>query len=225
MAKLKTFLMYLAAYLTVLAIATTVLAISSGQWDRWSIWIYAGLISALLTLVDSSFQFSDALPMHNTMTAKGQDYLSAWLFAPMFLVHWVIAGLDIGRFHWSDTIPSVLQIAGFIGLLLAGMFARWAIVTNCFYSGVIRLQAERGHYVVSKGPYQFVRHPAYASLFVIYLSSGLALGSWWAFVPIGLAWLLFIRRIVLEEMFLHEKLQGYTDYAQQVRYRLIPGIW
>jgi protein-S-isoprenylcysteine O-methyltransferase Ste14 len=103
--------------------------------------------------------------------------------------------------------------------------AQWASSTNRFFSSVVRIQSERGHHVVSSGPYAYVRHPGYAGAIGVALSSGIALGSWLSILPclIGVAFL--VRRITKEESVLGEELPGYASYQGRVRYRLIPGLW
>ena len=139
--------------------------------------------------------------------------------------HWIVAGLDVGRYHWSDTVPPVLQVASFAALAASMAITTWAAHVNRFFSSVVRIQTERGHHVVDRGPYAVVRHPGYAAGIVLCLASGLALGSWWsvaiavAGVP-GILW-----RTVAEDRTLQRELSGYADYAARVRYRLVPGIW
>ena len=101
----------------------------------------------------------------------------------------------------------------------------WAARVNKFYSRFVRIQKERGHTVVSAGPYRYVRHPGYAGLVIFYLAASLALGSLWALIRNGLMSLLLVIRTVLEDRTLLEELDGYKEYAGRVRYRLLPGIW
>ena len=102
--------------------------------------------------------------------------------------------------------------------------ALWAMLANRFFSSVIRHQVDRGHYVITTGPYRYVRHPGYTGIIVGVLCSGLALGSWLALVPAGVFVLLILRRTVVEDRFLHEHLDGYAEYAGRVPNRLIPGL-
>jgi protein-S-isoprenylcysteine O-methyltransferase Ste14 len=89
----------------------------------------------------------------------------------------------------------------------------------------VRIQKERGHFVVTDGPYRIVRHPGYAGVSIFLLTSGLALGSVWSLIPNSLMVGLLIVRTALEDKTLQEELEGYPAYTQQTRYRLIPGIW
>ena len=156
---------------------------------------------------------------------KGIDPVRLGLIRVAVLVHFVVALLDIGRFHWSDSVPRILQVATFLVLAGAVSWVLWAVSVNRFFVPVIRIQSERGHHVVSSGPYSFVRHPGYAGTVIATPASAAALGSWWALVPALAASLLFVRRTADEDRFLREHLEGYARYAEQVPYRLLPGVW
>lgn len=134
------------------------------------------------------------------------------------------AGLEalLGRvlsFSLPVTILSlVLFLAGYV-------LATYALYENRFFSGTVRIQTERGHSVVSSGPYAWVRHPGYAGALLAYLVSPLLLDSCWAFLPAMLLVVVLIIRTRLEDHTLQEELPGYRDYAARVRYRLLPGVW
>ena len=141
------------------------------------------------------------------------------------MAHWCIAGLDVGRFHWSDSVPPTLQILTLAIFALALTLMIWAMRVNRFFSSVIRLQEDRGHQLITGGPYRWVRHPGYTAGFLLCLSSGIALGSWVSALA-GVACLpLLLRRTLAEDRFLKGNLKGYSVYAGAVRYRLVPGIW
>jgi protein-S-isoprenylcysteine O-methyltransferase Ste14 len=101
----------------------------------------------------------------------------------------------------------------------------WSTVVNRFYSPAVRIQEDRGQEVITSGPYRFVRHPGYIGWILFFLFSGLALGSWLSVLPTLVVVAVTIRRTVIEDRMLHGSLKGYTEYAQNVRYRLIPGVW
>ena len=89
----------------------------------------------------------------------------------------------------------------------------------------MRIQSERGHTVCTTGPYGFVRHPGYVGFIVGSLAAALLLGSLWALVPAAFAGVLIVLRTAVEDRTLRAGLAGYADYARDVRYRLLPGIW
>jgi protein-S-isoprenylcysteine O-methyltransferase Ste14 len=129
------------------------------------------------------------------------------------------------RFGWSPHIPWGVQLAALVFVVLGFGFASWAMIANAFFAGPVRIQDERGHAVASEGPYRFVRHPGYVGWIVSGVALPLMLGSGWALIPAVLAAVALIIRTALEDRTLREELDGYTEYAQRVRYRLVPGIW
>jgi protein-S-isoprenylcysteine O-methyltransferase Ste14 len=144
---------------------------------------------------------------------------------PLWMGRYIVAGLDVGRFHWSDDVPLPVQAVALAVMAAALAFAVWAVAVNRFFSSVVRIQTDRGHHLITSGPYRFVRHPGYAAFTFIFAGGGLALGSWLAAL-IGLATFLpLLWRTVQEDRFLGEQLEGYAAYAQKVRYRLFPGVW
>ena len=153
----------------------------------------------------------------------GQDRRLRLIALPIVLVHLVVAGLDAGRFHWSGEVAVSMHAAGLVVYMLGLWLALWAMSANRFFSPVVRIQKERGHHLVTTGPYRFVRHPGYVGVMSATLGEGLALGSYWSLVPLVVLFLLFIRRTALEDRFLLAELEGYAEFAQKVRYRLLPG--
>jgi protein-S-isoprenylcysteine O-methyltransferase Ste14 len=137
---------------------------------------------------------------------------------------WVIAGLDV-RWGWSGALWSGWFPIGVAVMVVAIAFVTWAMVTNRFFSSIVRIQRDRGHIVCDSGPYHWVRHPGYAGGALAALATPLALGSWWAFVPAVLTILLTAWRTALEDRMLQQELPGYAAYTQRTRYRLLPGVW
>ena len=138
----------------------------------------------------------------------------------------VVAGLDVGRYHWSGPVAPWLQIAALVFVFLGYLFMAWATLTNRFFSSAVRLQTDRGQVVVDSGPYRLVRHPGYAGAIPYLAFGGLALGSWLATLIAGVPMIVILqRRTLLEDKMLREGLSGYKEYAARVKYRLAPGIW
>jgi protein-S-isoprenylcysteine O-methyltransferase Ste14 len=136
----------------------------------------------------------------------------------------VVCGLDF-RFAWSPTVLGPVQWLSF-GILAAGYgFSLWAARSNPFFSTVVRIQRERDHYVIARGPYAFVRHPGYAGPLIGHLVLPVALGSLWGLIPAAAGVGFLVLRTVYEDRTLATELEGYRDYIQRVRWRLIPRVW
>jgi protein-S-isoprenylcysteine O-methyltransferase Ste14 len=105
------------------------------------------------------------------------------------------------------------------------MLIGWTLAVNRHAEATVRIQTDRGHTVVTSGPYQFVRHPMYTGAMVMYVATGLVLGSIWALALAGILVGLFLWRTVMEDRTLRRELDGYEEYAAQTRYRLVPGVW
>lgn len=155
---------------------------------------------------------------------KGWDKVLLFAYTLLLTGMLVISGLDAGRFG-SAPVPVVLQALGWAAGLLAGSLIWWTTSVNTFLSRTVRIQEERGQKVIQEGPYAWVRHPMYLGLIVFMLSIPLMLGSGWGLVPAALIGILFILRTALEDRTLHEELPGYREYAEHVRFRLLPRVW
>jgi len=126
---------------------------------------------------------------------------------------------------WSGTFSPVVQIVALLVMIGGIALSDWAMAANKFFSGVIRIQEDRGHTVETGGPYRFVRHPGYVGGILHHVAAPLMLGSWWALIPGGIGALLFVIRTALEDKTLQDELPGYVEYTQRTRYRLVPWIW
>jgi protein-S-isoprenylcysteine O-methyltransferase Ste14 len=205
------------------AILAGIVCAAAGRLDLPFVWAIAGVMAAFHLLM-AAFVDPTLLNERQSPASGNVDRLTRPLGVALVLVHWVIAGLDVGRLHWS-VVPSQVQAAGVAGFVAALAVNFWAMRVNRFYSSVVRIQPDRGHQTIVDGPYRFVRHPGYAATLLAMFSGGIALGSWLAMIPVlGFA-ALFIRRTMLEDRMLQQELAGYSEYAQRVKYRLVPGIF
>lgn len=136
----------------------------------------------------------------------------------------IVAGLD-HRFGWTEALSLWLNLLGLLLIALGYGFAAWALVENRFFSGVVRIQTERGHVVCDSGPYRVVRHPGYAGELLALAGVVLALNSLWTILPAAVAVFITVLRTALEDRTLQAELPGYQEYAQRVRCRLLPGVW
>ena len=155
----------------------------------------------------------------------GVDPVSPRIFRVCAVGHLVLGVLDVGRLHWSDSVPPAVRLAALGVMAAAFAFVLWAISVNQFFIPAVRIQEERGHRLITDGPYRWVRHPGYAGLLVGVPASALALGSWWS-LAVALVMAVFVlRRASLEDRYLRANLAGYPNYAGEVRARLVPGLW
>ncbi len=207
---------------------TVILFLSVWKWDWWNAWAYLGEYLAFLI-----FNVFVLLPHHKELVeersqigdgAKIWDKVIGGIGALGGLFILILAGLD-ERFGWPGGIRPEVQVAAFVLLGLSYPLFTWAMVSNKFFSTIVRIQKDRGHIVQTGGPYRFVRHPGYASLLVSYLMIPIALGSLWAVIPTFVLVVNLFVRTALEDRTLQNELAGYQEYAGRVRYRLIPGVW
>lgn len=139
----------------------------------------------------------------------------------MFMAGFIVAGLGV-RFGWY-ALPRGVVIGAAIVFLAAYLLYAEVLRENTYLSRTIRVQENQT--VVDTGLYGIVRHPMYSATLLLFLSMPLVLGSLYAFA-IFLAYPFIIaRRIRHEEEFLEENLEGYRQYKNKVKYRLIPFIW
>lgn len=208
----------------VVVLAAVALFGSAGSIAIAGFWLYLAILCAV-TLASLTILDPDLL--RERMRPGGhRPPLGLRLVGIVPVAHWVIAGLDRGRLHWSDGVPPGLQVVGLIGVACGFALFFWAMAVNRFFSSVARIQTDRGQHVVTAGPYSWVRHPGYSGAILLIITSGLALGSWLAetlLVILGMP--LLFRRTIREDRLLHDKLPGYGDYASRVRWRVLPGIW
>jgi protein-S-isoprenylcysteine O-methyltransferase Ste14 len=205
------------------------LFISAGRLDWTMAWVYIGALAVGVTVRTLILvRNNPELIVERTRTkedAKDWDRVLASLMAvvgPAFT--WIVAGVDM-RFAWSPGVPLLLQIAALAFAMLGDGLLTWAMTSNRFFSGVFRIQSDRGHTVATAGPYRAVRHPGYVGAMLFTLATPLVLGSLWALIPAGLTACIIVLRTALEDRTLQEELDGYRDYTRWVRHRLLPGIW
>lgn len=201
---------------------------SAGRIDWWPAWALIGLMlawttaTAIVILRFSPDLLADRLGPRTG--AESWDLAIMSIVGVTTLVRLIVAGLD-QRYGWTSGIPMMAQIAGLVVSALGYALVVWATASNAFFSQVVRIQSERSHGVATGGPYRYVRHPAYLGTILYELAVPVLLASWWALIVGVFNAILFILRTALEDRTLQAELTGYDDYASQVGYRLLPGIW
>ena len=194
-------------------------------WAYVALHIVSALVSRLIVLRISPDLLVERARSLDAERGKRWDrplVLLAALIGP--LVIWIVAGFD-ERWSWSPDLSLPLQVAALLLVLLGYGIGTWAMAANAYFSGVVRIQDDRGQTVVQTGPYRLVRHPAYAGALLCYLAMPVMLDSLWTFIPAVLTVAVVWLRTLLEDRTLAAELPGYYDYAQRTRYRLIPGVW
>lgn len=205
--------------------------IVSGDFKWMEAWVYAfvvlifSIVSRIMTARKNPGLIKERATFLSAEGIKSWDKklvpLIAYVFPYLILL---IAGLD-HRFVWSRSLPGILMVLSFI-LFLAGYgFSIWAMMENRFFSSVVRIQKDRGQTVCETGPYRWVRHPGYVGGLIAWIVTPILLGSLWSFIPVFIELVLYAVRTKLEDETLKKELPGYQEYAQKVRYRLVPGIW
>ncbi len=202
----------------------------SWRWDWWEAWVYAILwiLGFIVSRILAARQNPDLLAERANFMQHENTQPWDKLLAPLLGIGSgsipLVAGMD-ARWGWSPSFSLALKIIGLVFIMVGYVLSIYALVENRFFSGVVRLQSERGHKVISSGPYRWMRHPGYTGGLMTYLASPLFLDSVWAFLPAVAITIILIIRTNLEDKFLQDELAGYRDYAKCVHYRLLPGVW
>jgi protein-S-isoprenylcysteine O-methyltransferase Ste14 len=202
----------------------------SQRWDWWEAWVYA-----ILAILGFAISRALAARRHPDLLVERARFLKhqdakPWdkLLAPLVglgggLIP-LVAGLDM-LFGWSPSFNPLVKLFALLLILAGYALGSYALIENRFFSGMVRIQTERDHRIVTSGPYRWMRHPGYAGALVTYLATPFFLDSTWAFLPAAFLTLTLVVRTGLEDQTLQSELEGYRDYAWRVRYRLLPGVW
>lgn len=202
----------------------------SWKWDWWEAWAY-GILSVVGFAVSRrlAVQRNPDIMAERASYGKQED-TQPWdkILSPLvalggaFIL--IVAGLDM-LFAWPPSFSLPVKIIALVVIIAGYSLGSWALIENRYFSGVVRLQTDRGHSVVSTGPYRFVRHPGYAGTVITYIAIPFLLDSVWALIPAVMLVGLLFWRTALEDRFLQDNLTGYRDFTQKTRFRLLPGIW
>lgn len=200
------------------------------RWDWWGAWAFAAV--AILGFAASRALAARAAP---DLVGERSRFLQQQDTQPWDRVLAPLVGLGSGLIPLAAGVDALagpfpvfspaVKIAALLAMVGGSALSAYALVVNRYFSGVVRLQTERGHQVISSGPYGWVRHPGYAGNLLVYLAAPLLLDSPWAFVPAVLLAAALVLRTSLEDRLLQAELENYKEYAGRVRYRLVPGVW
>jgi protein-S-isoprenylcysteine O-methyltransferase Ste14 len=196
----------------------------AGTWIYREAWVYLAIVFIPMVVALTYFIKKAPELLERRMRMKEKEAgqkLIAKLFSLYFLFIFLLPGFD-KRFGWSESAIEFVILADIFVLVGYGIIVL-VVRENQYASRII--EVEQGHQIITHGPYAIVRHPMYAGALLLYIFSPLALGSYWAMIPALLIIPLLVARIRNEEKVLVRELEGYEEYLQRTRYRLIPGLW
>jgi len=204
----------------------------SWKWDWWQAWAYGSvgvlgfIVSRLLVNRRHPDLIAERAKMMRHEGTKPWDEVLARLVGLGGALIPLVAGLD-AKYGWSQMDYGILVELSALSFIVIGyVIGTWALLENRFFSGTVRIQKDRGHHVISTGPYAWIRHPGYAGALLTYFATPLLLDSPWTFVPVFAMMIVLLVRTDLEDRTLKHELPGYKEYAtKKTRYRLLPGIW
>ena len=201
----------------------------AGRWDIARAWLAFGI--HIVGAVFGGYLMLRFAPELANQRAEAREGTKGWdklillsYFLLLIVCIPVVAGLEIGRFGGvqMEGLSCVAGIALYLGFFL---LFYWAMLVNKHFEGTVRIQTDRDHKVVTRGPYGVVRHPGYVAMVLVCLADPFIIGSKLALIPGVVAIAVTVLRTFLEDRMLQEELDGYAEYATRVRYRLIPGAW
>lgn len=204
----------------------------AGTWRWWEAWtVIAIYLLWAIALVVFLLRHDPALLAERMKGSPVQEGQKGWdkvVMVGMLVVGialLLVPGFDVVRFGWSTRLPLWAEVTGMALHLPCLLGVMWVMRENTYLSRVVKIDEERGHSVITTGPYAIVRHPMYAFVLPLLLAMPLALGSRWGMVAGAAMGVLLVWRTALEDRTLHAELDGYPEYAKETRYRLVPGVW
>jgi len=221
-------LLFMVCYLALWPVLVLALA---GDWRWVAGWIFdLWFVSVCVATITWLFRKDPALlderfRRPGTGGQRRGDALIVYLLGAGFTIWIVVMPLDARRFHWLPALPLSANIVGGALLVVSWLFMVRSFTDNPFLSALVRIQAERGHRVVTTGVYGIVRHPMYLAAVLMFVGAPLLTGSAAALIAGMILTLLLVVRIVNEEQLLRVELPGYDEYRRRVRYRLVPFMW
>ena len=201
---------------------------AAGTLDWTQGWVFVALLVSTFGITTGSMLLKNPELMRHRWkrqdNTKPFDKVFGLFYLLTLIIMLVLPGLDVVRYGWTQ-MPSSLVAVG-AGLHCLGLVpVLWTMMANPHLETTVRIQEDRGHQVITDGPYRFVRHPMYVGILPIFLGWPLILGSTAALAAWALFVVLFFIRTALEDRMLRNELPGYEDFCQKTRYRLVPGLW
>ena len=196
----------------------------AGTNNFWQVYLYFSLLLILVLLGFVYFIQHDPALIERRLNIREKESKQKWLVLVMgisVITIYMISGFD-KRFNWSD-IPVWLVLLADLISLCGYMLILLVFKENSFAGRIIKVETDQ--LVAATGPYAHVRHPMYSGAILMYVATPIALGSWWGLLSVIIISIALMVRSIMEEEVLQRDLVGYSDYSQQVKWRLIPAIW
>ena len=204
----------------------------AGTMWWWEAWVVVGLWSLYgLVIINYLLHKDPTLLAERLNLVPLQKEQKVWDKALMLLFFiagiglYLLPGFDVMRYEWSEPLPLWLRVIAMLIHIPCFVILGWIMRENTYLSQVVKVDKERGHKVITTGPYALVRHPMYSVTIILLFAVPVALGSRFALIVSLFLVVLLIVRTYLEDRTLHAELEGYSEYAKQTIYRLIPGVW
>lgn len=203
--------------------------LSAWRLDIPQAWLYI-LIALIGNIVNTLITLKYMRELYNKRGGaqegtKKWDYVFLLVyFLTTLVIVPLVAGLDVGRFQWSN-LGFPFMIIGIIIYIFSFILVLWAMRVNQHFEGTVRIQKEREHKVISTGPYRIIRHPGYLGMILGAFVPSFIVGSMVSLIIVVIVVIAMIVRTSLEDKLLRAELDGYAEYAKKTKYRLFPGIW
>ena len=204
----------------------------AGTWYWWEAWVMVGLWAVFGAVMTNYLLCHDPallaerlklVPLHKDQKSWDKVIMLFFLIAGIAL--YIIPGFDVVRYGWSEPLPIWMKVVAVLIHFPCFVLLGWVMRENTYLAQVVKIDKQRGHKVITTGPYALVRHPMYTVTIILLFAVPIALGSRYALIIAVFLTVLLIVRTYLEDHTLHAELEGYPEYAKQTPYRLIPGIW
>ena len=204
----------------------------AGTWHWWEAWamilvwsIFMVTSTVILLKHDPELLAERLKTIPIQKGQKSWDKVLMMLLLATGLAFYILPGLDVMRFGWSEPFPVWIEITALMIQVPGLIVIIWTLRTNTYLFPVVKISKERKHHVITHGPYAYVRHPMYAAVILLGFAVPISLGSRYGLIPALCMAGLFIVRTIFEERTLKVELPGYSEYTKTTQYRLMPGIW
>lgn len=221
---MKLFLNALTKIILGFILISLLLFLPAGTFNYPGAWLFMGLLFVPMTIMGAVMLTKAPDLLKKRLNVKEKESTQRGVIALsglIFPIGFVVSALDY-RFGWSDVPLWITVIASVLFLAGYAMYAE-VMRENAYLSRTVEVQ--EGQKVVSTGLYGLVRHPMYLATILMFVPLPLVLGSLWGLIPFVVYPILMVVRIINEEKVLTEGLDGYKEYKEKVKYRLIPFIW